>query len=227
MLLIATVPALQAFARNGAVAVGVTDAATKLPVSGAAVKLYLGGESVQTGASGELGQFRFAGLADGVYRIVTDHPDYLMLSADHAAARPFAISAVGVEVRLAAELVPLGEIAVRVLNPAREPVKGVPVGLRRPWDEQWTQIGITAEDGLFRFRRLEPVPWILGAIPSMQISFSDPAKNPKPVPQPPREDGHGMIWTTTFYPDTIDLADAARIVVHPGAPRRARRGPPW
>ncbi len=214
VLLIATVPA---FAQNGAVAGSVVDATTKLPVSGVAVKLYRGDESVQSGASSELGQFRFAGLADGVYRIVIDHPDYLMLAADHAAARPFAISAAGLEVRVAAELVPLGEVAGRVLNPAREPVKGVPVGLRRLWGEQWTQIGITAEDGLFRFRRLEPVPWILGAIPSMRISLADPAKSPKPVPQPPDEDGHGMIWTTTFYPDTLDLTDAARIVVHPGA----------
>lgn len=211
------IAAVQVSAQNRAVTGGLVDASTKLPVSGAAVKLYRGEEAVQTAASSELGHFRFAGLADGVYRVAVTHPGYLRLSPDHAAARPFTISAASLEIQLAAELVPFGEISGRVLSPAREPMKGVPIGLRQPWHEQWTQIGITVEDGQFRFRHLEPGTWILGAIPRMRIGLANPKENPKPVAEPPDEDGQRMVWTTTFYPDTVDLADAARIVLRPGA----------
>lgn len=208
-----TVPA---FAQSGAVEGSVADAVTKAPIAGAAVRLFSGEKTVASGKSDASGLFHFAGLADGQYYIRIFHDGHLPLAADHAAARTFTIAAAAEPVRLKAELTPLAEIGGRVLSPAREPVKGVPVGLRRLWDEQWTQTTITGDDGRFRVPRLEPGTWILAAIPSFRIRLADPKKNPEPIADPAAEEGQRAGWAATFFPGVVDLAAAEKIVLRPG-----------
>src|SRR5947208_17056143 len=79
--------AIPILAQNGAIEGSVVDAVTKAPVVGAVVKLYRGDKAVQSGGSDAQGLFRLAGLPDGQYRVVIDHPDHLPLASDHAAAR--------------------------------------------------------------------------------------------------------------------------------------------
>jgi hypothetical protein len=214
VFILAAIPLL---AQSGAVEGTVVDAVTKAPIGGAVVKLYSGDQLVHTGGADAQGLFRITGLRDGEYRVAISHPDHLPLASDHAAARPFVISAAVAEVRLSAELVPLGQITGRVLSPNREPMKDVPAGLRRPWDEQWTQSTTSGNDGRFFFGKLEPGTWILAAMPSMRIFLADATKNPKPVAGPAEEDGQRMGWATTFFPGVVDLAGAEKIVLAPGA----------
>ena len=181
--------AIPALAQSGAIEGSVVDAVTKAPIAGAVVKLHIGDKAVQSGGSDAQGRFRIAGVPDGQYRVAIAHSDHLPLAWDHAAARTFVISAATAEVRLSAELVPLGQIAGRVMSPTRDPMKGVPVGLRRPWDEQWSQLTISGDDGQFHFRQLEPGTWALAAMPSFRISLADAKSNPKPVPGPAEEEG--------------------------------------
>ncbi len=209
--------AIPALAQSGAIEGSVVDAVTKAPIVGAVVTLYRGDKAVQSVGSDTQGLFRLAGLPDGQYRVVIDHSGHLPLASDHAAAQTFVTSAATAEVRLRAELVPLGQLAGRVLSPTRESMKGVPVGLRRPWDDQWTQTTISGDDGRFHFRHLEPGTWILAAMPSFRISLPDPSKNPKPVSDPAEEEGQRVGWATTFFPGTLDLAGAEKIVLRPGA----------
>ena len=214
VFVLAAIPAL---AQNGAIEGSVVDAVTKAPIAGAEVKLYSGDKAIQSAASDGQGLFRIAGVPDGQYRVAIAHSDHLPLAWDHAAAQTFVISVATAEVRLSAELVPLGQIAGRVMSPTRESMKGVPVGLRRPWDEQWSQISTSGDDGRFHFRQLEPGTWILAAMPSFRISMADPKNNPKPVPGPAEEEGQRVGWATTFFPGGLDLAGAERIVLRPGA----------
>jgi hypothetical protein len=209
--------AIPVLAQSGAIEGTVVDALMATPIPGAVVKVYRGDKVVQSVGSDAQGLFRITGLPDGEYRVAIDHSDHLSLAADHAAARTYLITAAAAEIRLRAELVPLAQIAGRVLNPDREPIKDVPVGLRRPWDEQWTQISTSGDDGRFQFRQLEPGTWILGAMPSFRISSADPAKNPKPIADPADEEGQKIGWVATFFPGVLDLAAAARIVLRPGA----------
>lgn len=214
VLLLVAIPAR---AQSGAVEGSVVDAVTKAPIAGAVVKLYSGDKAVQSCGSDAQGLFRIAGVPDGQYRVAMAHPGHLPLAGDHSAARTFAISAATAEVRLSAELVPLGQVAGRVMSPSRESMKGVPVGLRRPWDEQWSQTTISGDDGRFHFRQLEPGTWILAALPSFRISLAEPKNNPKPVPGPADEEGQRVGWATTFFPGVFDLTGAEKIVLRPGA----------
>jgi hypothetical protein len=214
VLVLVAIPAL---AQSGAIEGIVVDAVTKAPIAGAVVKLYSGDKAVQSGGSDAQGLFRIAGVPDGRYRVVIDHPDHLPLAWDHTAARTFVISAANAEVRLSAELVPLGQIVGRVMSPTRNSMKGVPVGLRRPWDEQWSQITISGDDGRFHFQHLEPGTWILAAMPSFRISLANPKNNPEPVSGPAEEEGQRVGWATTFFPGGLDLAGADKIVLRPGA----------
>jgi hypothetical protein len=214
VFVLAAIPAL---AQSGAIEGIVVDAVTKAPIAGAEVKLYSGDKAVQSAGSDGQGLFRIAGVPDGQYRVAIAHSDHLPLAWDHTAAQTFVISAATAEVRLSAELVPLGQIAGRVMSPTRDSMKGVPVGLRRPWDEQWSQITTSGDEGRFHFRQLEPGTWILAAMPSFRISLADPKNNPKPVPGPAEEEGQRVGWATTFFPGSLDLAGAERIVLRPGA----------
>ncbi len=208
--------AIRVVAEGGAVAGSVIDAATKAPIAEAVVKLYRADKVVQTVSSNAQGLFRIDGLADGTYRAVFNHSGHLRLASDDAAARTFVISAASAEIRLEAQLMPAGQIGGRVLNPTGESMKGVPVALRRPWDDEWNQVSISGDEGRFRFLNLEPGTWILGAAPTMRIWLADPTKNPKPVPDPAAEERQTVGWVTTFFPGTPDLAGAAKIVLRPG-----------
>ena len=57
---------------------------------------------------------------------------------------------------------------------------GVPVAMRRPWQQQWSQTTYTNDQGVFRFPNLESGAWILAAIPS--FTFEGPASASKPKP---------------------------------------------
>jgi len=65
--------------------------------------------------------------------------------------------------------------------------------------------------------RLEPGTWILAAMPSFRISLADSTKNPPPVSGPPEEEGQRVGWAATFFPGTLDMAGAEKIVLRPGA----------
>jgi len=208
---------MPALAQSDVVEGSVVDAVTKAPIAGAVVKLYRGDKAVHSGASDAQGLFRIDGVSHGQYRAVIDNSEHMRLASDHPAARTFVVSAANPEVRLRAELVPLGQVAGRVLSPTGEPMKGVPVGMRRLWDEQWTQTAISGDGGLFRFRRLESGTWILAGLPSFRMSFGDPAKDPKPVVPPAAEEGRRVGWATTFFPGVVDMAGAEKIVLRPGA----------
>ena len=215
-LMVFVFAAMPALAQSGVVEGSVVDVVTKAPVAGAVVKLYRGDTAVHSGASDAQGLFRIDGVPHGQYRAVIDHSEHMRLASDHPAARTFVVSAANPEVRLRAELMPLGQVAGRVLSPTGSPMKGVPVAMRRLWDEQWTQITISGDDGLFHFRRLDPGAWILAGVPSFRISFEDPAKDPKPVPPPEAEEGQRVGWAATFFPGVVDLAGAEKIIVRPG-----------
>lgn len=210
--------ALSTLAAAAVVEVTVKDAVTKEPIQGARIQLHQGDEAARSGVTDAQGVFRAGDLKDGQYRLSVEHEGHMRLAPDHPAALPFALSAAAAEtVRLHAELVPRGQIAGRILNSAGEPMRGVPVGLRRLWDEQWIQTAISAEGGAFRIPNLEPGPWILAALPTMKITLADPARNPRPVAGPGVEDGQRAGWVATFYPGVIDFAGAARIILAPGA----------
>jgi hypothetical protein len=209
--------ALPGLAQNAAFKGTIVDAVTKAPIAGAGVKLYRGEEAVKSVGSDAQGVFRLAGLPDGLYRVDIQHSDYMRLASDEPAARPFAKSVGGPEPLLTAPLVPLAQLRGQVLNASREPIKGVPVGMRRPWQQHWVQTTITGDEGRFLFRQLEPGSWILAALPSFRLQNSDPKKNPKPIDAPGAEDGQRVGWATTYFPNTTVLADAARIILRPGA----------
>ncbi len=233
--------AMPALAQGGVVEGSVVDAVTKAPIAGAVVKLYRGDKAVHSGASDAQGLFRIDGVSEGAYRAVIDNSGHMPLASDHPAARTFVISAAGPQVRLRAELVPLGQVAGRVLSPTGEPMKGVPVGMRRLWDQQWTQTTISGDGGLFRFRRLEPGTWILAGLSSARISYAISAKDLKALAPPAAEEGRrvglyavGLIdnnrlappaaeegqrvgWAATFFPGVVDSSGAEKIVLRPGA----------
>src|SRR5690242_15095686 len=110
-------------AQTGAVDGTVLDAVTGAPIPGATVKIYSGEKVVRSSTADPQGIFRLNGLADGQYRAAFDSPDHMQLAFDHPAARPFVVSAATPEAHLRAELVPLGQIAGRVLSPNGEPMK--------------------------------------------------------------------------------------------------------
>lgn len=211
------VAVLPVCAQDGVVEGTVTDALSKAPVAEAVVRLYRGEKAVHNVMSDAQGIFKVEGLAEGSYHVEIQSVDHLSMAVDHPAARPFLLSAANKHVRLRVELIPLGGVAGRILNPEGEPVKGAPVAMRRLWDVQWTQISTTDDKGLFRFARLEPGAWILAGLPTMKIMHSDPAKNPKPIAAPGDEEGQRVGWAATFFPGVLDLPSADKIVVRPGA----------
>jgi hypothetical protein len=237
MFLLSAMPAL---AQSGVVEGSVIDAVTKAPIADAVVKLYREDKAVHSGASDARGLFRIEGVSHGEYRAVIDNSEHMRLASDHPAARTFVVSAANPEVRLRAELVPLGQVAGRVLSPTGDPMKGVPVGMRRLWDQQWTQITVSGDGGLFRFRRLEPGTWILAGLSSARISYAISAKDLKALgppaadegrrvglyagvlidnnrfAPPAAEEGRGVGWAATFFPGVVDLAGAEKIVFRPG-----------
>ncbi|MBN8730896.1 MAG: carboxypeptidase regulatory-like domain-containing protein [Acidobacteria bacterium] len=206
-----------ALAQTGAVEGHVSDALTKAPVAGAVVKLYQGERVVQSGVSDVRGAFRWDGLTEGAYRLTVQSADHLPLAPDQAAARTLYVSAVSPEIRLRADLTPLGSVTGRALSPAGEPMKGVPIGMRRLWDGHWIRTTVSGEGGLFEFTRLEPGTWLLAGLPSFRISSRDPANDVKPLATPEGEAGQRMGWAATFFPGIVDLAGAEKIVVRPGA----------
>lgn len=202
-LLLCTVPLL---AQNGAIQATVVDSVTRAPIPGATVKLTPSGQSATAGPNG---QFHFPALPPGIHRLAISHPGYMRDESQ-------TVTIANAEVQLTAELVPRGQIAGRVTHPSGEPLKGVAVGLRRPWDEAFISTTITGEDGRFRLPDLEPGTWILAAIPAMRFSFRDASQNPKPIAEPGHDQEQRLGWATTFYPNAIAYADAGRIAVRPG-----------
>lgn len=207
LLAVAVLPAL---AQSGAMRGVVTDAVTKAPVSGAAYWVHSGEKILQTGKSDGQGSFLVEGLAEGSYRLVVRHDDYLPY-----AGLPFSIRGTAAS-EWKAELVPLARIAGRVLSPNREPLAGVPVAMRQPWQTEWTQTTTAGADGQFRFARLTPGTWILAAVPGFRFQRADPKSKQDAVPQPEAEEGERTGWATTFYPSATSLADAGKIVLRAG-----------
>jgi hypothetical protein len=99
---------------------------TKAPIAGAGGKLFSGNKSVHSAVSDTQGLFRIDGVAEGKYHVVFNNDAYLRLSPDEPATQPFILSPTKMKVRLHAELVPLGQVAGRVLSPVGEPIKGSP-----------------------------------------------------------------------------------------------------
>lgn len=213
VIVLAAAPAL---AESRVVVGSVSDAVTKAPIAGARIRLFRGEEVLHATLSSARGLFRIDDVSDGQYRAVIDSLGHMRLASDHPAAQPFVVSPASPEIRLHAELVPLGQVAGRVLSPAGEPMKGVGVGMRRLWHEQWTHTTTTTDGGLFRFPRLEPGTWILAALPSLRITARFPANNVEPIPPPVTEEGQRVGWAATFFPGVIDLAAADKIVLRPG-----------
>ncbi len=204
-------------AQTGTVEGTVTDALTGVPISGAAVRLYRGDNIAYRVTTDAKGQFRIAGVTEGQYRPMMYGADHMSLARDHPAARTIEITASKPSVSITAQLVPQAQVAGRVLSPAGEPMKGVPVAMRRVWHQQWNMTTVSDEGGFFRLRGLDPGAWILAVIPSFRINLGDAAKNPKPVTPPPAEDGQRVGWATTFFPGVTDLAGAERVVLRPGS----------
>ncbi|MBL8210875.1 MAG: carboxypeptidase regulatory-like domain-containing protein [Bryobacterales bacterium] len=195
----------------------VTDALSKAPIPNAVIRLYGEGDTVASAKSDAQGQFRFDDLREGRYRAVPTHDDYALPPDHHPSRRSLLLANGGPPTRLNIELLPVAQLSGRVLSPAREPIPNVPVGMRRPWHKHWRQITHANAEGLFRFPRLEPGPWILAAIPHLRVQASANIKIPKPIDSPPTgDDAQPTGWTTTYFPNVTDSAGAARIVLQPG-----------
>jgi len=208
--------ATAAFAQTGIVDGTVIDTVASAPIPGATVKLHRGDESPQSTTSDTQGRFRFDAIPGGEYRITISHSAHMPLDRRHSTASPFLLSAANPEVHIRAELVPLARISGRVLSTTNQPIAGIPVGLRRIWDEHWIMTTWTAKDGSFQFNTLEPATWILAALPLMRIQTRTPEKDPKPIAPPAAEEGQRVGWSTTFFPSITDFEGAERIVLRPG-----------
>lgn len=195
----------------------VADSVTKYPVAAASVKLVRGDKDVRSAVSDAQGRFRFEGVAGGEYRLSVRRDGYMDLAWHQPGGQPFAVSAAGNPVRLNVELIPRASLTGRVLSPAREPLKGVMVGMRRLWHRHWVFQTVSGDGGVFRFERMEPGTWILAALPSASFQSSDSKSSVKPLDPPPAEDGQRMGWAWTYFPGSIDLPGAERIVLRPGA----------
>ncbi len=196
----------------------VTDALSKAPIPNATVRLYGERDTVVSTKSDSLGQFRLEDVREGRYRPVIFHDEYALPPPHHPSRRTLLVANGGPPTPLNVELLPHAQLSGRVLSPSRQPIPGVPVGMRRPWDKQWTQTTHADPEGLFRFPRLDPGPWILAAIPHFRVEAPASIKVPKPIDPPPQgDDDQPTGWTTTFFPNVTDSAGAARIVLQPGA----------
>lgn len=212
VVLLAILPSLWCAAVEGRV----VDKLTQAPIAGATIRIYRGLDQAATGKSDTDGNFRIQGLQDGIYWLVAVHEDYAQPSYATAARNRFALATSPPSVRVSLDMLRLAGLVGRVLGPSGDAIAGVPVAMRRPWDEQWTQTTHTTETGTFRFPGLEAGAWILAAVPSLR--FTDPsASNLKPIAPPDAgEEGQRQGWATTFFPNTDTLASAARIVLRPG-----------
>ena len=209
--------AIPTLAQNGVVQGTVIDAVTKAPIAGASVKLYQAFKAVHSANTNVEGVFRIDGVADGQYHSDVDHVGHMSLAPGQIAARTFLVSAANPKVQLSAELLPMGRLRGRILYSLGEPVRRTPVGMRRSWDDHWTQLGVSDDDGQFHFNYLEPGTWILAALPHLQITSSQPENDPKPVAAPEQEESVRIGWAATYSPGVVDMVAAEKIVVSPGA----------
>jgi len=165
------------------------------------------------------GRFIFTNIEPGSYRVAAAHNGYVRQEYGQRAVpgRPGSILnvAAGQAVKdVAIRLTPTGAINGRITDPGGEPVPGIPVQVMRysynaNGDRTFRVLGSARTDdrGEYRIYWLAPGRYYLSAGDSSGSGFAPAGVTTSP----------GEIYITTYYPGTVDPAQAAGIDVQPGA----------
>ena len=164
------------------------------------------------------GKFSVAAVVPGDYSVSYDLDGYGP-PEDEPTETPLHVSPDANVVTLRHELLPMAIVSGRVLDPDGSPVPNVAV--------EWlntifglTQMTATTDDqGRFRFPRITPGTYIFRAAPDSNIDrymkvLSKPRQE-RPAPGYRLEAGR-KIWAPTYFPNSLDQAQASRIRIRGG-----------
>ncbi len=148
------------------------------------------------------GSFRLDNVEEGVYVFDLQVEGFAGPVPATPGNRPFVVSSGGAPKSLRLEMMPLGRVSVRVVDPEGSPVPGA--ALEFAADYGLSEQETAGADGRFTFRNLRPGSYKL-------LAVAPPGwKSPAPV------DGQPMAWVPTFFGGVPDREGAASIRVVPG-----------
>lgn len=211
----ATTPGLSPGESEGVIRGRVVDARSGRPIANASIALGPAGAPVSTTAmADEEGWYEVRGLAPGAYLVSARHIGYL---AWHYGQRTFGDPAIHLDVAggevttdVDFALRPAAVLSGRIYGESGEGVQGVDVWVMaeryvmgRP-DPSSVGRTTTDEFGSYRVDNLSPGEYVVTA------AFN-------PLGRPPDPSHPGRAPTTTFYPGTIHVAEAQKVIVGEGA----------
>jgi len=175
----------------------VVNRVTGAPISG--VEITLSKDSQHARATSDAqGAFRIDGLKSGAY---TPHAEKHGFIPAAAGLRPIQVVEGGQAVTMRVEMIPMGKLSGRVLDPDGKPVKGATL-------ELFASFGgptVTADAaGNFSFDDIVPATYTLAARPPKSSKAFD-------------RDGRRAAWVLTYFPGVTQRSAASRITINPGA----------
>jgi hypothetical protein len=166
----------------------------------------------QTASDGQ-GNFRFSNLASGNYELAPRHNGYVPAPGTRpgVAVELFPVAAGQQVSGVVLKLEPVAVVTGKVLDAAGEPVQGALITLIRrtytvPGRPDYTRFNAmrTDDHGIY---------WTTGAAGTYSLKIDPPAALVE------QKDPSGQVYTTTYYPDSIDPAAMATFDVAMGATR--------
>jgi protocatechuate 3,4-dioxygenase beta subunit len=177
---------------------------THTGVAGVSVHLVVQ-EGVQETKTGESGDYHFSGIAPGDYVVVFSKPGYFTPESAYSnpvGTRPTPLKVGSDPIRLNREMIPLGALRGRVIDPEGKPAAHVKVEATNMLDPV---TATTDDDGTFLFDKLQPGTYRLRAKP--------PAASKTATTSGARQENVRVETVPTFYPSVTDPAEAQPIEV--------------
>ncbi|MBS1857006.1 MAG: carboxypeptidase regulatory-like domain-containing protein [Acidobacteria bacterium] len=231
--------AAAAWAAGGSIEGQVVNARTGTPLKRAMVRLvggidqtagnpgaFLGGRGgarplMMNRETDEQGRYVFSNLAPGKYRITVERQGFLRQTWGarkySGGSTPVAVGEGQAVKSIDFRLAPQGVIVGMVLDEDGEPMANVQVraerGYLRNGRRQWTTVvnGVTSDIGQYRLPELKPGRYVVVAMPRLLYMNMMAAGPLEPLPETIE-----AIYTSTFYPSTVDVATAVPVEVGEG-----------
>ena len=186
------------FGQSGSTVEGVvTDSVTRASVPGVGVTLWNRQGVLYKATTDSSGSFRISDVQPGEYRSSYEKSGFVPRGMPDFGEPGVRVGLGGIDPRIAVELTRLATLRGRVLDPEGKPAAKVKVGVG------YSTYAETDSDGWFTFTELRPGTYRLLATATAG-SDSTSVKVPRTETVP------------TYFPSSVDQADAERIVVRGG-----------